>query len=114
MLIILFFFFSSRRRHTRCSRDWSSDVCSSDLFEHPVALHQVHAFQGNVQPRILQIAQKHELAAMPVRLDLAKSFELPDAMRSEEHTSELQSRLHLVCRLLLENKKTSNLPPRRC
>src|SRR5687768_18597994 len=25
------FFFSGRRRHTRCSRDWSSDVCSSDL-----------------------------------------------------------------------------------
>src|SRR5205809_4835479 len=29
------------------------------------------------------------------------------AVRSEEHTSELQSRLHLVCRLLLEKKKTS-------
>src|SRR2546422_6489949 len=29
--ILCFFFFSSRRRHTRCSRDWSSDVCSSDL-----------------------------------------------------------------------------------
>src|SRR6266436_4622802 len=28
---MFFFFFSSRRRHTRCSRDWSSDVCSSDL-----------------------------------------------------------------------------------
>src|SRR2546429_6987374 len=28
--------------------------------------------------------------------------------RSEEHTSELQSRLHLVCRLLLEKKKTNN------
>src|SRR5690606_40012717 len=28
---LLFFFFSSRRRHTRFSRDWSSDVCSSDL-----------------------------------------------------------------------------------
>src|SRR5690606_40982573 len=28
---ILLFFFSSRRRHTRFSRDWSSDVCSSDL-----------------------------------------------------------------------------------
>src|SRR6266849_7882031 len=27
----LFFFFSSRRRHTRSTRDWSSDVCSSDL-----------------------------------------------------------------------------------
>src|SRR5258707_11727664 len=34
----------------------------------------------------------------------------PDAtiMRSEEHTSELQSRQYLVCRLLLEKKKTSN------
>src|SRR5262245_62498415 len=28
----LVFFFSSRRRHTRCLSDWSSDVCSSDLF----------------------------------------------------------------------------------
>src|SRR2546429_8911499 len=28
--LTLLFFFSSRRRHTRCSRDWSSDVCSSD------------------------------------------------------------------------------------
>src|SRR2546422_3760368 len=26
-MILIFFFFSSRRRHTRCSRDWSSDVC---------------------------------------------------------------------------------------
>src|SRR5438445_203006 len=32
--IMFFFFFSSRRRHTRYWRDWSSDVCSSDL--HPV------------------------------------------------------------------------------
>src|SRR2546422_10236889 len=31
-----------------------------------------------------------------------------NAFRSEEHTSELQSRLHLVCRLLLEKKKTRN------
>src|SRR2546422_7058254 len=33
---------------------------------------------------------------------------LPDSKRSEEHTSELQSRLHLVCRLLLEKKKKKN------
>src|SRR5207302_5453324 len=32
--IFVFFFFSSRRRHTRFSRDWSSDVCSSDLVAH--------------------------------------------------------------------------------
>src|SRR5882724_10690648 len=33
MCIQFFFFFSSRRRHTRCLSDWSSDVCSSDLFD---------------------------------------------------------------------------------
>src|SRR5207253_8395580 len=31
LLCCFFFFFSSRRRHTRWPRDWSSDVCSSDL-----------------------------------------------------------------------------------
>src|SRR2546429_877691 len=38
------FFFSSRRRHTRCSRDWSSDVCSSDLL---AAYHPEQAQIGN-------------------------------------------------------------------
>src|SRR5882757_11529469 len=43
MYLCLFFFFSSRRRHTRYWRDWSSDVCSSDLrheaewFDHAAA-----------------------------------------------------------------------------
>src|SRR3989440_8319990 len=31
VFVCFFFFFSSRRRHTRSDRDWSSDVCSSDL-----------------------------------------------------------------------------------
>src|SRR5207253_6642127 len=31
VVLLFFFFFSSRRRHTRWPRDWSSDVCSSDL-----------------------------------------------------------------------------------
>src|SRR5699024_11771360 len=34
VVIYYFFFFSSRRRHTRSKRDWSSDVCSSDLGPH--------------------------------------------------------------------------------
>src|SRR5207247_3314148 len=38
MLTVSFFFFSSRRRHTRSTRDWSSDVCSSDL---PLVMKQV-------------------------------------------------------------------------
>src|SRR5690606_17534048 len=43
---LIFFFFSSRRRHTRFSRDWSSDVCSSDL--------PASSF-GNGRPRIVGI-----------------------------------------------------------
>src|SRR3989442_11088625 len=39
------------------------------------------------------------------RVTCAKSFSDRSAIRSEEHTSELQSRPHLVCRLLLEKKK---------
>src|SRR3712207_9352012 len=34
-MILVIFFFSSRRRHTRYWRDWSSDVCSSDLWASP-------------------------------------------------------------------------------
>src|SRR2546422_5185131 len=37
------------------------------------------------------------------------SSNLPGFIRSEEHTSELQSRLHLVCRLLLEKKKKKSI-----
>src|SRR2546422_9855731 len=42
--------------------------------------------------------------AKGARLRAARFFSAP-TFRSEEHTSELQSRLHLVCRLLLEKKK---------
>src|SRR5207302_2466644 len=40
LVVFFFFFFSSRRRHTRFSRDWSSDVCSSDLWPAPGSLFQ--------------------------------------------------------------------------
>src|SRR2546422_4896954 len=46
------------------------------------------------------------------RLALPDPARRPGDPRSEEHTSELQSRLHLVCRLLLEKKKKSDKPLR--
>src|SRR5204863_4223504 len=47
-----FFFFSSRRRHTRSLRDWSSDVCSSDLEAERRRRHPaVNPAVGNVVPR---------------------------------------------------------------
>src|SRR2546422_4770202 len=98
------FFFSSRRRHTRCSRDWSSDVCSSDL-------EALGVRAGLVE--LAHVAQDTDRADhLAVRVAQRRGVErrgdhLPAgaAGRSEEHTSELQSRLHLVCRLLLEKKK---------
>src|SRR2546429_2879150 len=84
------FFFSSRRRHTRCSRDWSSDVCSSDLIADLLGL-------GGAPHPLLVDTLPHS--------SRIRDCGIPCRMRSEEHTSELQSRLHLVCRLLLEKKK---------
>src|SRR2546422_11741938 len=46
--VLLFFFFSSRRRHTRCSRDWSSDVCSSDLDKFRAAAQDADLFPHQV------------------------------------------------------------------
>src|SRR2546429_6549906 len=91
------FFFSSRRRHTRCSRDWSSDVCSSDL--------TLIAMPSASRRRLNRGATgRSEAQLSQHRVDSGRNC----GGRSEEHTSELQSRLHLVCRLLLEKKKNSN------
>src|SRR5256884_3764002 len=52
-----YFFFSSRRRHTRCSRDWSSDVCSSDL-----CLQTLEADRGStlIRELVLDLKSHHE------------------------------------------------------
>src|SRR5437763_11468317 len=87
-----FFFFSSRRRHTRYIGDWSSDVCSSDLNPSPVPLPGSLVVKNGSKIRALMFA------SIPKPVSLTAS-------RSEEHTSELQSPMYLVCRLLLEKKK---------
>src|SRR5690625_5308641 len=52
---------------------------------------------------VKQLGRFHELR---IRTRFADKSRIP-VVRSEEHTSELQSRGHLVCRLLLEKKKNS-------
>src|SRR2546429_7311391 len=49
-------------------------------------------------------------ALLPACSNVRKPSRVTPAKRSEEHTSELQSRLHLVCRLLLEKKKQMSSP----
>src|SRR2546422_7051785 len=64
-------------------------------------------FRSNATLRLLHLVQ----AEKPTEIDTATAHRIEGeakflrAHRSEEHTSELQSRLHLVCRLLLEKKK---------
>src|SRR2546429_2580504 len=48
------------------------------------------------------------------QVEVVRANQLESCYRSEEHTSELQSRLHLVCRLLLEKKKTDLGEPTLC
>src|SRR5689334_23389702 len=110
--LFFFFFFSSRRRHTRWNCDWSSDVCSSDLRRQGPWHSGVHGVpwpgrRRQPRPRLSgpgRPAGRLRPASpggIPRRHDHAEG----PAPRSEEHTSELQSQFHLVCRLLLEKKK---------
>src|SRR5699024_12014824 len=57
------FFFSSRRRHTRSKRDWSSDVCSSDLGGQGGADPPVVGDRGAVQRHVEVRTDEHALAA---------------------------------------------------
>src|SRR5256884_1651910 len=102
------FFFSSRRRHTRCSRDWSSDVCSSDLKIAKTNLLPDWIFFTEVIAGESLVDNDHvtgPLDVLPCEQPAPKEGPVESLeVRSEEHTSELQSRLHLVCRLLLEKK----------
>src|SRR5699024_11896915 len=108
------FFFSSRRRHTRSKRDWSSDVCSSDLGAASIAIatHSSRPYGPASRPSPVVTP----LRSVELRVFGAAALELEEVRvagqhrravedRSEEHTSELQSRFDLVCRLLLEKKK---------
>src|SRR5216683_8250736 len=56
---ISFFFFSSRRRHTRSDRDWSSEVCSSDLFRPRRHVLQLGAIQFRCRLKSLGRTEQH-------------------------------------------------------
>src|SRR5258708_21998551 len=61
---------------------------------------------GETATRIAQYEMAFRMqTAVPEVMDLSRE---PDRVRSEEHTSELQSPDHLVCRLLLEKKKNTS------
>src|SRR3712207_1800819 len=84
-LFFCFFFFSSRRRHTRYWRDWSSDVCSSDLGEVRVAA-------GDLEERLcLQalLPERRPLARPPARDEKGAGGVLAEARAEEGGAAEL-------------------------
>src|SRR5690554_7443367 len=103
--ILFFFFFSSRRRHTRCGRDWSSDVCSSDL-DFTIIYNTLQKDTANSEKEAVEVIYRQLRNAEPPDFETARSvFEKLFFSEIGRDTSELQSRPHLVCRLLLEKKK---------
>src|SRR5690625_6126415 len=60
--------------------------------------------EAPLQVRIQRVIQRDQISSAQVRGRIDSQWP-----RSEEHTSELQSRGHLVCRLLLEKKKTDSI-----
>src|SRR3712207_9207158 len=72
-MVVMLFFFSSRRRHTRYWRDWSSDVCSSDL-----------AMVGCAEPTVVTWRRRYAESGLAGLEDLprpGKPSPLPDALR---------------------------------
>src|SRR5699024_11409518 len=82
------FFFSSRRRHTRSKRDWSSDVCSSDLTgitaTHPLTGKKVPVWVANF---VLMSYGTGAVMAVPAHderdWEFAQAYNIP-VLRSEE------------------------------
>src|SRR5207253_3906453 len=69
-VVDVLFFFSSRRRHTRWPRDWSSDVCSSDLlaqpFEGHAAFMYVERLRELLQKGVTLSTAEHQIRASSV------------------------------------------------
>src|SRR2546430_3554966 len=115
---VCFFFFSSRRRHTRFDCDWSSDVCSSDLFSYGTKTLDRIAFQKALDEIAAELSAGYDFSLEVRKEDFSRGIELladnemnpalpaeafditqrqlaqfiaGRSKRSEEHTSELQS-----------------------
>src|SRR2546429_8484900 len=102
---MMFIFFVLLHRHLLAfSFFFFNDTATTEIYT--LSLHD--ALPICRKPHLVRAVVGVEPTGMPVVQEGQQGQqgqEGADAFRSEEHTSELQSRLHLVCRLLLEKKK---------
>src|SRR5258707_15746160 len=77
MCVGFVFFFSSRRRHTRYWRDWSSDVCSSDLLRRPRGENQqLGGLQAGSEFVQLHVPRRYSGDALPFLEDSFQALEI--------------------------------------
>src|SRR3712207_7581990 len=88
-----------------------NDTATTEIYT--LSLHDALPISGRSADRSPRICRRPRAAAGRGRGPAAGSHPPcgPRSRRSEEHTSELQSRQYLVCRLLLEKKHTINICP---
>src|SRR3546814_5227071 len=126
--MICFFFFKQKTAYEMRISDWSSDVCSSDLDvgegpDRAVMLaddqHRFLAdFGADIVARLLDVvrtaADQPDLRPDPLPLQLHERFAGisfgGDDVRSEEHTSELQSLMRISYAVFCLKKKKINIP----
>src|SRR5215203_323054 len=88
------FFFSSRRRHTIYWRDWSSDVCSSDL-DHPVGADAVTAVALQAAQRLVAVGARDPRVLGEALVGAAPAVVADDGQRRREGPV-LAGRAHLL------------------
>src|SRR3989449_6782883 len=110
---IYFFFFSSRRRHTRCSRDWSSDVCSSDL---PVMLEIFNSLYMSIAEQMgLRLQNTAYSVNIKERLDFscalfdAEGNLIANAPHMPVHLGSMGESVKTVIRLNARKMKPGNV-----
>src|SRR2546421_5192308 len=86
--VVFFFFFSSRRRHTRSDRDWSSDVCSSDL----------SPYLGGVQVQTLLACDLNGCSGKEGTLGFNAVWNSKKALVTSAHLSKMQEIGRASCR----------------
>src|SRR5437660_7518528 len=64
--LCFFFFFSSRRRHTRWPRDWSSDVCSSDLDPAVLLVDNIEDADVGKESGIMRLSTRRRIERRPI------------------------------------------------
>src|SRR5690606_40670038 len=85
-------FFSSRRRHTRFSRDWSSDVCSSDLTAPTILINLSYIlFYGIFQMTMIQLHYTSKLKLSGQAFHLSISIALMPLMQKQNLFIKIRS-----------------------